>query len=405
MKKSTIIYGLLIILITGTASAVNIGVSPASLTFDNMIPGGYSETTLFISTSGDDRLQIGFGISGPIKDWISFNETDFILEPRSTKTVVVYARPPLDAAGGNYSGDIYMRASRYGGVESGGTGLGVSGGISVGVTITLTGIRIENYKLVGVSVKDTEIGFPVRFTVDISNIGNIRTKPGIHIEIYDKNEKNMLISSDYADTEILPTKTESVNVEVPLTDFKVGNYIGKIQVKEDKQKVIFNVLERGTLALKGILKQIRLNKIWVETGETSKVEAVFENKGDLLIEGAKLKVEAYLIDEKYGTEKLMKTFESDSLNVPIGQEITLSSYFTPQQEGRYRMTGYITYSGKNTPPKDTILNVLAKPTNYLPYIIIIAIILAALIVYLTRKGEDGRTRRFKKIWSDYLSLK
>jgi hypothetical protein len=113
-----------------------------------------------------------------------------------------------------------------------------------------------------------------------------------------------------------------------------------------------------------------------------------------------------MIDEKYQTEKLVKPITSkDELDIPVDQTVELVTYFTPSKPGRYMIRGVATYAGKRTSPKATVLNVMAAPTNYTPYIIAAVVVVIVAVYWLTQKGEDGRTRRFKKIWGDYLQIK
>jgi len=382
MKKSTIIYGLLIILITGTASAVNIGVSPASLTFDNMIRGGYSETTLFISTSGDDRLQIGFGISGPIKDWISFNETDFILEPRSTKTVVVYARPPLDAASDTYNGTIYMSAAPVIAINETGTGLGVRSGISIYTAIVVTGQQIESYKLLDLTVRDTEVNSPISIVTYIKNEGNVRARPKIHIDIYKENVIVKVIEYAEAEKEILPTKTERILFEINSTGLGIDNYMANVSVKENYILDDFNILEVGGLSLGGILERLTIKNPDIGVGEKTLIIGIFENTGNRRV-SARLKIKALI-----GSE-IIDTLEGEEMDVEPGEKVALEAFYTPQKSGRYIIQGSVVYSKRVTSPKEATLNV--SGFNYL-YLIIGIIIVA--IAYIKRQKIRETLRRY-----------
>ncbi len=408
MKKTiatTVLSILLCLMIVGSASAVSIGAGPSTIDFGKLVRGGYAEEEVTVSTSGDEDLTCTVEFLGGLKDWLSVDVGDsFELPANSRVRLKAVVQPPLDAGNGVYEGAIYIKAGPTSSAE-GGTGMVVGAGVRLAVKAEITGEEIISYRLKRASVSDTETGYPIKFTAVIENNGNVKVKPVIRIEIYD-SAGNLKKTFSQSNVEILPTVESNIPLEVPSDDLEVGQYSAALIVGDEEQTLSFSILERGTLALKGKLNQVSLNKIWVEVGETVKITGDVENTGEILIEDAKLNVEVYLVDEKYKTEKLVKAFtSSESLDIPVGGEVELTSYFTPSTAGRYNIRAVVTYSGKKTPAKATILNVLPTPTNYTPYILAGVVLIIALVVYLARKGEDGRTRRFKKIWGDYLQIK
>jgi len=393
------------IMLATAASAISIGAGPSTIDFGKMVRGGYAEEVVTVSTSGDEDLTCTIEFLGAAKGWLSADKgTKFTLPANSRADMRVMMQPPADAVNGRYEAEVYIKAAPTSSMTSG-AGLVVGAGIIIKVTAEVTGEEKISYKLRRTSVSNTEIGYPLRFTAVVQNTGNVKVTPDIIIEIYDLGG-NLKKTFTHSRTEILPTVESLISIDVPTTELDVGRYTAKVIVGKEEQKLTFAVLDRGTLALKGHLKTFLLNKIWVEVGETAKITGEIENTGEILMEGAKLNVEVYLIDEKYQTEKLVKAFSSDeSRDVPVGQSAELSTYFTPSTSGRYMIQGSVTYAGKKTQAKSTVLNVLERPTNYLPYIIAVAIVVVGIVYWLTKKGEDGRTRRFRRIWGDYLQIK
>ena len=406
MKTTTTIITatILILALTGFACGISIGAGPSTIQFSDVIKGGYAEDYFNVATSGGENLTCTAKVSGPIKDWIALDSGDgFILVPDTIKRVKVILQPPADIANGEYYGKINVVAAPTSQVGSG-AGMAVGAGVEINVRVMVTGEQKISFPTEGVAVSDTELSYPIKFNVVITNTGNVKVSPPIEIEISDKITGVTKKTFTYTQTEVFPTKRQEIIFTVPSTGLDVGQYNAKVKVNTDEQTVSFNIMPKGTLALSGRLLQVYLNKIWVETGETVKITGAFKNEGDLQIEKAKLVVEAYLIDEKYQTEKLVKTVESEPLDVAVGESIDLSTYFTPEKDGRYRIRGVIMYSGKQTSAKESVLNVNPRPANYTPYYITIGVLVILIVYYLTRKGEDGRTRRFKKIWGDYLKI-
>ncbi|MDD5111360.1 MAG: hypothetical protein PHG85_02320 [Candidatus Altiarchaeota archaeon] len=394
-----------ILLMLTNASAI--GVSPGTIAFNNMVRGGYGEKTLGISTAGNEDLTIKLEAAGDTKDWITFDPTGQITVPKkSAKLVTVKIAVPNTARNGQYEGTIIISTLLEGADNSGQSGARFMPGIIVKVQLAVTGEQVEGYEVKSVSVKDTEQNYPVEFVVNVENTGNVITTPKLHFEILNSERKEIGKTMDYSETQIMPTTTKQFTIKMPTKGMETGAYYAKMTSNfGDEQTLFFQILAPGTLAIRGSIAQLSLNKIWVKPQETVKIEATFTNEGEVFIDSAKIKGEAYLIDPTYGTKELVGTFEGDSMTVPIGQEVSLTSYFTPAKSGRYSIEGIVVYSGKRTDVKTTVLNVLEEPKSYTLYYLAIGLFVILVVFYLTRMTEDGRTRRFKKMWGDYLSLK
>ncbi|MBD3389231.1 MAG: hypothetical protein GF416_09060 [Candidatus Altiarchaeales archaeon] len=401
----TVLVAAVFMVLAGTASAVTIGAGPSTIDFGKMVKGGYAERVITVSTSGDEDLTCTIELTGDIADWMSTDQGDvFELPADSRQKVLAMVEPPEDSENGRYSGAIYIKAAPTSEL-SGGTGLIVGAGVKIKVGLEITDEETVSYKLSGASVSDTEIGYPIKFTANVMNNGNVEAKPQIDIRIMDQAGAEVKTHTQ-AGSDILPTVTEDVVVEVPSDDLQEGFYRAKVMVGDEEQEVKFNILQPGTLAVKGVLKSLSVNKMWVEAGESVKIAAEVENTGKVLIENAKLTAEVYMIDDRYETENLVKPVEgAETLDVPVGQTVELVAYFTPPKAGRYKIYGAVSYEDKKTKPKSTILNVLQAPKDYTLYIVGAVVVVLVALFWLTRRGEDGRTRRFKRIWGDYLQIK
>lgn len=407
-NKTLAVISLLGLLLMAT-NASAIGVSPGVISFNKLVRGGYAEKALTVSTAGGDDLTLKVEAGGAVKDWISFEPTDaqVILPKKSAKSILVKINIPNTARNGQYEGEVIISTL----VSQGSDTSGVSGarfmpGLIVRIELTVTGEEVSGYDIKSVSVKDTEQNYPVEFNINVENTGNVVITPKLHIAILNSERKEIGKSIDYSEIAILPTTSKQFTIKMPTKGMDTGAYYSKVTSDlGHEQTLFFQILAPGTLALRGSLEQVLLNKIWVKPAETVKVEATFSNDGELFIDTAKLKGEIYVIDPTYGTKEMIGVFEGDSMTVPLGEKVTLSAYFTPSKPGRYSIEGYVMYSGKRTDVKSTVLNVLEEPVNYTLYYLLIGVVVILVVFYLTRMTEDGRTRRFKKIWGDYLSIK
>ena len=64
-------YVVFLIFLIGFVSAANLGISPASLTFDNVMRGGYAESGFVVSSDSKDLINVSFETYGEISDWIN----------------------------------------------------------------------------------------------------------------------------------------------------------------------------------------------------------------------------------------------------------------------------------------------------------------------------------------------
>ena len=69
--------------------------------FGIVAPGGEGQRKLIVYTQ-EHRTQVSVESSGPIAEWISVSENNFIMEPYSSKTIWVVANVPEDTTIPNF---------------------------------------------------------------------------------------------------------------------------------------------------------------------------------------------------------------------------------------------------------------------------------------------------------------
>ena len=401
-----VLLGVVFMLISPTVYGISLGISPGTISFKDVLRGGYAERVVTVSTSSDEPINCRVILGGPFKEWLSFEPGEnFTLSANSRLQLKVIVKPPGDVPNGIYDGFITVRAEPTG--EPGpGMGAAIATAVAMKASIEITGEEILKYKVLGIGVKDTEEKHPIEFSIEIMNEGNVKVSPLIHIDILNEDKTEILNSLDFSEKEILPTTKATIAIKIP-NDLEIGKYWADISTYLGDEIVTqrllgFDVLERGSLSIQGELIKVELNNIWVEVGEVVKITAFFRNTG-VLSTPAKFKGEIYMDD------RLVEIIESEELYVPVGETIEFPSYFTPKEQGRYVINGYVVYSKKITPEKGTILNVNPaekkvenktitsttpstteteepepKP-NYLPYIIIVVLLLALFLSWKRKK--------------------
>jgi len=378
---------LFVILSAGSAHAVSIGISPADIGFEDLLKGGYAEKTIAVSTSSETYVNFAMSAQGDIKDWIEFEPSEGAISRASMKRVTVIVRPPGNVANGLYGGSVVVSAEPQ---EAGGdgVGVGVATGAAAGISIEITGEEIKKASVESVNVKDTEEGYPVEFSVSVTNEGNVIIKPLIEIEVREKGETEVLKSVTHGQTDVLPTKMSIIRVRMETDDLDLGEYEGEVKVFLDgellsENTVYFHVLERGTLSKMGILQKV-WNEPWVNVGDVVRIDAYFENTGELVVAG-KFKGEIYL------GERLVEISESEELEVDVGKTVVMSSYFSPEETGKYVVRGRVVYGGKTTETKESYINVnpegspLPEDTNQLALLISAVVVVLIIVILLKRR--------------------
>ena len=389
----TVIYValLFVILSANSVYAVSIGISPAEMYFDNVLRGGYAEDTVAVSTSSETPVNFVISAKGPIEDWIEFEPSENLTMSRdSMKRVTVIVKPPENVANGVYTGSIVVSTIPTQTVEEG-VGVGVTTGTTSDISIRITGDEIKKARVESISVKDTEEGHPVEFSVSILNEGNVIISPSIEIGITKKGGSEVLKLVSHGQTDILPTKMKIIRINVDTEDLEIGEYLGIVKVFLDGEKLAekalsFNLFERGTLSKMGVLQKI-WNEPWVSVGDIVKIDAYFENAGELLVTG-EFKGEIYM------GNRLVDVAESEELEVPVGKTVVMSAYFKPELPGQYVVKGQVIYGGKTTETKESFINVnpgqAATSPRGTDYIVIAFAIIAIFIIIIWLKGKLKR---------------
>ena len=98
-----------------TTATRKIGIGPARINFPEVLRNSDYRITVFIYNGNDYEMNASLGISGEVKDWITFfnkNDTEnpiasLLLRNESTTSVVMQLTVPENVSNGHYTGEIY----------------------------------------------------------------------------------------------------------------------------------------------------------------------------------------------------------------------------------------------------------------------------------------------------------
>jgi uncharacterized protein YaiE (UPF0345 family) len=395
MKNRHLICLLVLTIIAANASAVSIGAGPSTIDFGKLVKGGYAENQVTVSTSGDEELTCTVEYEGDIKDWLTTDKGNQFTIPANSRTNIrVYIQPPADAANGRYDGALYIKAAPTSTLE-GGTGLVVGAGVKIKIIAEVTGAESFGFRVKSLNTADTEAGYPIKITATILNNGNVRVNPNFTASIQDLAGKN-LITGEYAEKSILPTREETVEFTLPSKGLEPGKYTANINIYAKdtlvhNQPLTFNLLPKGSWSISAKLEEIKLGSNALATAEIAKITASVKNTGQAKLK-TKLKCESYLND------KLSDVLpESDEIDVEPNAIGNPETYYTPQKAGNYVIRCYALYEGKKTDTKTALLKVTAAAadtetsTNYPLYAAGAAILLVLIVAY-SKFIKGGRTQ-------------
>lgn len=404
IKKFSLILSLLIfiIILSLNVFAVGLGVSPAELKFNNVLKGGYAQDSIFLSTDTPYNLSMFFEFNGDIKDWISVegNLTNITVSRSSPQRVKIIVQPPQDTANGDYYGYMRVITDKIINPETG-IGSAVKAAFMVKIYITITGDQIVACSGGGVGVSDAEIGFSNEVSATVKNEGNVRIRPDIIVDVWNKYQTNIVYSTILSSDYILPTESVKITKEV-LTDLSTEQYWVEVKVPECgfSGMIPVSIVEKGGISDKGDLIRIE-NKAWAKTNEIIPITAYFKNSGERT-------VTAQFKGEVLYNGEIVKIIDTDKIDAKPGELIELQSFFKPENVGQYYVEGRIYYNNKITTKKASVLNVnLGKVSSdaissvgmsIMWYVIILLFIgiMVMLILIKRKKHKTKAVRRVKK---------
>jgi hypothetical protein len=372
-------------------SSANIGISPASIKFNNVMRGGFAERYVVISVDSEKPIEISLSPRGDVAEWLNFSERSFVVSKDEPYYLRVSANPGLDVPNGNYSGFLRVMTTSFGDSIEEHAVSKIKSSLDLYVVITVTDVELRDCIVKNVRINSAEEGDDVVLSMDILNKGNIRLTPKVFVDVWDQVQSGILQSDEFLGEFLLPTLEKSFEFRIDSRRLDLGQYWSDISVADCLQDFLltFDILEEGAMKSHGIFLNI-LSKKEIRKGETILLEANFKNVGE------KEAVARFKGEASYGG-RVVQVIETEELNVGVGDVEGFPFYFTPDKSGKYIISGRIYYDGKRTYEKSIILDVYGEGIDldirFLGSMFLS--IFVAVMFFIVRKQKRDYRRRMK----------
>ncbi len=373
---------------------VGLGVSPANLEFDNVLKGGYAQKILYVSTDSSYNVTINIERMDEVGDWLVFDDniTSFTINRDNPRYLKVQVYPPEDIISTNYTGSIRIVTSGLSGpnISDEGKSNTVLAAFLIRLRIGITGDQILSCNVGGISISDSEVSYPLKFSSIILNQGNVRVTPDVTLEIWDKFQEKIIRTREFTLSTVLPTEQVESFSEIT-NDLMDDQYWARINIPlcNVADTLTFSVVEKGGVNDKGEFLRIEA-PVWSKANEIIPINAYFRNDGTRIIT-AKFKG-----DVKDSNGKIVKIIDTDYVDINPNAVGELGSFFKPAKEGQYVISGKILFNKKITQTKEFILNingVAPKDANEQPWLILIILVIIGLILLILIKKKKQKKKR------------
>ncbi|MDD9953685.1 MAG: hypothetical protein OXR66_05085 [Candidatus Woesearchaeota archaeon] len=386
---------LLMLVLVSDVTAVSIGVNRASLTFTDILRGGYANESIMVVTDSTENISGSILLYGDEASWLSFSAETFTFSASQPYRLNVIAQPPPDARIENYRVNMSILTGELSRSEGGLLGTSTRASLGVPVHMQLTGTEILQCAVGGIKVKDTEREQQLEVEVSVINKGNVRVRPIVEVIVYDKFQTDEIArDTRQFRNDILPTLT---NEEAVFYTFELprDQYWATISVPECTGGGLytFDVLEAGEVKDEGEFIQIDAPS-WSEVGDIIPINAIFRNRGYRSVRAA-FKGTIVNID----SEKIAKVIDTEQYTVAPDATAEIETFFNPTEPGRYMVTGKVFYNDKLTPERTFVLNVTGEKRetggygNYILYFLLLVIILFLILIIRRKKQRQHYVRR------------
>ncbi|MBR9693099.1 hypothetical protein GOV07_04185 [Candidatus Woesearchaeota archaeon] len=339
------------------------------MAFENVLPGGYAETSVLLSNSKDEPVTVTLEVEGEGVDWLVLNSS-VILGPRGTERLTIALQPSIDAEGGSYEQRILLTSVPAGLSSVLGNRIALT--VSVPLSFTITDARVPSCVLGGVRVADVELGDAIRIGYTISNTGNTRVTPRGNLRILDIAGKEVFRDDVQESETTLPTMKGDYE-NAGSSTLAEGEYEVVVSIEQcGEQSRRFWVLAPGTLGDEGAFTTL------IPPASAEPLIAGFKNTGERSV---RARFSGVVLQDG----KIVHVIETEPLLVAPGQNVNLESYLD-LPAGEYEIRGSVLYENKRTGERS--LSVIVEPevgnssvvfSTLLLFLIIIGIILIVRI--------------------------
>lgn len=390
-NKTLIIFGIILLVYTlSFVSSVNIGVSPASVRFEDVMREGYAERYITISADSESSVRVDFESWGDVAEWIDLPNETIYVSKGNPKQIKISISPPSDIPNGNYTGFVkVMTGSNSEVLEDHAVGK-IQSSLDLAIFVSVTDIEFVDCEVSDIEISSAEEGDPVILSMDVLNKGNVRLRPNVLADIWDQDQNDVLKSESFFGDSLLPTIENEFEFEISSKDLDLGQYWSEISLAEcDFEKLLtFDILEEGAMKSNGVLLNIR-SQSDAKKGNPVLFEPNFKNIGEK-------RVSAQFKGQVLYNGKVVELVESEKLNVEVDTVEGLDFYFTPEKSGKYVVLGRVYYDNKKTFESTTTLNVEGG-VLIMPFLYVVFLILIGGLVYKIRISRKNYLRRMREL--------
>ncbi len=383
--KIFLIFVALLFAYPSIAFAVKLSIEPDSVNFTNLLPAGYYEKSVLVSTDSESELNLEILAYGEIKDWIYFGQNGDLkvsrLSPLNLKIGIASA-PYIQ--NGLYSGHlrIYFE-NQLPQIEP------VRNLFYLAVSAEIKNETVQAINVKKIYSKDSEEGLPLDFFVDIENKGNVKVKPYIEV-IIDGNSQAYEDELLPMEEKEIPIKTNNCNMQAGEHTANIKVYLGKTIIRDET--LPFRIAEKNSLVKRGVLIGIK-NKKRAHIKDEVEFDSILENKGESPFY-AKFKGAIY-----YNGTPVMD-IKSSEYYILSNKTSVLPSYFIPDKEGIYKIKGSVFYSDTATEEKESFVDVRpesesleAVPLQVSGFEIFIITIVSLLAINIVARAKIKKTKQ------------
>jgi len=405
MHKAYFIILLIILCIFSNSLIVSsVGISPTKIEMKDVLRGYSYERIFSVFNSRYYNYTYNLNVSGEASEWIKLYDpldvnrskpiTNITIPSRSWKQVILSINVSNDTAVGVYNATVTATAFTTNATQS---GQSVNIGVSMIVILHVVGKQNLTGIVKSVTVKNAEVGYPIRFIVEFYNTGNVVARPLIIVNI---TKNDVLVDTIfYSDTKVGIGFTKSISVSWDTSGRVSGGYTANITVLLGDNNIYSNnfnfyILPYGSQTRRGEIASIYYVGD-LSVGKIVKILVVFENTGEIA-------TKAKFVGEVYKNDELVDVIESEEILVQVRENKTLTAYLKINSPGKYVVKGKVVYENKETSIVNLSFNVDNIFWKIALAIVFISFSVFSIIFILIKKRKINLSKSFLGLLTDKI---
>jgi hypothetical protein len=237
----TLVIGLTFFSSNIKAESSSIGISPAKITINNLLPGLSTTREIIISRSDVSQAQIYVITTDNSESskWLEFDPGKEInmVQGANRLSVFVTIKVPADAAYQKYSTNLRI-VSRD---EVSTNQVNIQTGVITNLELIVTDKQIASFKIVSAKIPNYIFGTDLKLQLKIQNDGNVPTAPSrvvLLIKNSNGQEITTLVKTDLQKVDALTTSEEEIAFSG--SNLPVGEYLAKLNVLDTDNNSVFD---------------------------------------------------------------------------------------------------------------------------------------------------------------------